>query len=87
MKDLIEVLEKVSELLYQENFAVAYDILAKCLPFMSTCLEEMKDQQMQRELLDALTEAIKAMEENDYTLLADILQYEIVERLKSIGEE
>ncbi|MBO5468248.1 MAG: hypothetical protein J6A03_00700 [Lachnospiraceae bacterium] len=87
MSDLIEVLEKVSELLYQENFAVAYDILAKSLPFLSSCLEDMKDQQMQRELLDALTEAVGAMEEQDATLLADILQYEIVERLKSIGEE
>ncbi len=87
MKDLIEVLEKVSELLYQENFAVAYDVLAKCLPFLSGCLEDMKDQQMQRELLDALTEAVSAMEDQDATLLADILQYEIVERLKSIGEE
>lgn len=87
MDDLIEVLEKVSELLYQENYPVAYDILIKCLPYMSTSLEEMEDKQLQRELLDALTQAIGAMEENDYTLLADILQYEIIERMKSMGEE
>lgn len=87
MKDLIEVLEKVSEFLYQENYPMAYDILTKCLPFMATCLEEIKDEQLQRELLDALTQAVTAMEEKDYTLLADILQYEIIERFKSIGEE
>lgn len=87
MKDLLEVLEKITELLYQEDYNQGYAFLVKCLPFMATCIEEIEDKDMQREIMDALTEAVSAMEDNDYTLLADILQYEIIERMRQLGEE
>ncbi len=87
MKDLIEVLEKVAELLYQEKYQQAYGILIKCLPFLSEILTEMQDMELQQELLQSLTEAVGAMESNDYTLLADILQYDIIDKMKEMGEE
>ncbi len=87
MKDLLEVLEKIAELLYQENYNEAYGLLIQCLPFMATCIEEISDEILQREILEALNTAVSAMEENDYTLLADVLQYEIIYRMKDIGEE
>lgn len=86
MKDLLEVLKKVAELLYQEEHNKAYGLLVKCLPIMGVCIEEIEDKELQREILDSLTEAIAAMENNDYTLLADILQYDVIEKLEAIGE-
>lgn len=87
MKDLLEVLEKVAELLYQENYNDAYGILIKCLPIMSTYIVELQDESLQKEIMEALNEAVSAMENNDYTLLADVLQYDIIEKLETIGEE
>lgn len=86
MKDLLDVLKKVAELLYQEEHNKAYGILIKCLPMMGVCIEDIEDKEFQREVLDSLTEAITAMENNDYTLLADILQYDVIEKLETIGE-
>ena len=86
MKDLLDVLKKVTELLYQEDYNKAYGLLIKCLPIMGVCIEEIEDKGLQREVLDSLTEAIEAMENNDYTLLADILQYDVLEKLETIGE-
>lgn len=86
MKDLLDVLKKVTELLYQEDYNKAYGLLIKCLPIMGVCIEEIEDKGVQREVLDSLTEAIEAMENNDYTLLADILQYDVIEKLETIGE-
>ena len=83
MKDLLEVLSKVTELLYQEKINDAYGILIKCLPVMGVYIEEIPDATLQREVMNSLEEAIAAMEENDYTLLADILQYDVIEKLES----
>lgn len=86
MKDLLEVLSKITELLYQEKVNEAYGILIQCLPVMGAYIGEIPDETLQREVMDSLQEAITAMEENDYTLLADILQYDVIEKLES-GEE
>lgn len=87
MKDLLEILSQVTELLYQENYNQAYGILVKCLPLMGVYIADIQDQNVQREIMDALTEAVSAMENNDYTLLADVLQYDVIEKLEAIGEE
>lgn len=82
MEDLLDILEKIAELLYQENYNQAYGFLIKCLPFLSQYMEQIEDASLQAELLQSLTEAVGAMENNDYTLLADILQYDIIEKLR-----
>lgn len=87
MQDLLDVLKKITELLYQENYGDAYSLLIKCLPIMGVYIGEIQDETLQREIMDSLTEGITAMEENDYTLLADILQYDVIEKLDMIGEE
>lgn len=86
MKDLLEVLEKLTELLYQERKNEAYGILIKCLPVMSTLFVELEDKELQQELIVSLGEAVEAMENNDCTLLADILQYDVIDKLKEIEE-
>lgn len=84
MKDLIEVLNKIVDFLYQEKRKEAYGILIKCLPILSEVLSEVEDQEKQRAITEALQSALDAMEEDDITLLADILQYELIEELEEI---
>ncbi|MCM1178983.1 MAG: hypothetical protein NC347_01910 [Clostridium sp.] len=87
MADLLEVLNAITEFLYQEKKNDAYGLLARCLPILSSFLEEMTDIGLQTEIKDALQEAMEAMEADDVTLLADILQYEVIERLATLEEE
>lgn len=87
MKDLLEVLDKITELLYQERSKEAYGILVKCLPIMGVYIEDIKDDSLKQEIAGALNEAVSAMESNDYTLLADILKYDVIEKLEGLGEE
>lgn len=87
MKDLIEVLDKIIELLYQEETDTAYSLLVRCLPIMSAYISDMEDTDLQEKIMESLKEAVNAMENNDYTLLADIMQYELIEKLEQIGED
>lgn len=87
MTDLIEILNTITELLYQEKKNDAYGLLARCLPILSAILGEMTDIELQTELMNALKEAMEAMEADDVTLLADILQYEVIEKLAGMEEE
>ncbi len=85
MQDLLEVLNKITELLYQEKSNEAYGLLIKCLPIMAEYIGAIEDAEVQCEVMNSLTEAVTAMEENDYTLLADILQYDVIEKLENIN--
>lgn len=85
MQDLLEVLNKITELLYQEKSNEAYGLLIKCLPIMAEYIGAIEDVEVQCEVMNSLTEAVTAMEENDYTLLADILQYDVIEKLENIN--
>ena len=87
MKDLIEVLNKIIELLYQEEVNTAYGFLVRCLPILSGFIGDMEDKELQKEIMASLEEAVTAMENNDYTLLADIMQYDLIDKLEQIGEE
>ncbi len=87
MNDLLEVLEKVAELLYQERKNDAYGILVKCLPVMGVCIGEIEDKVLQVEIKASLKDVVGGMVAKDCTLLADILQYDIIDKLRGIGEE
>ena len=82
MDNLQEVLTKIAELLYQENRNEAYGLLIKCLPVLSSRIEQLPDENKRAEILEVLKTALDAMEADDATLLADILQYELIGRLE-----
>ena len=72
---------KATDLLYQENITYAYQVLVVVLPQLELVISEIEDDNVRNELRDRLEDALKAMEEEDYILLADIFQYEINQRL------
>ncbi len=86
MEQVINTLTTVTDLLYQENIPVAYRMLYLILPAMEEVIGQIQHEEIQSELKDKLLEALEAMENGDNILLADILQYEILERLREYTE-
>ena len=74
------MLLQIIDLLYQENITPAYTGLAAVLPQLEQVIAQLEPE-TQQELAEKLQEALEAMENGDNTLLADILQYEILEQL------
>ena len=86
VKQIMDNLTQVTDLLYQENVTPAYAQLAVALPQLEQVIMQV-NQEIQLELTEKLRSALEAMEDGDNTLLADIIQYEILEQLKMFSEE
>ena len=71
---------EINELLYQQNIAAAYPRLAQVLPTLEEYTYSL-DEETRSEWIEILQSALEAMEQKDVTLLADILEYEILERI------
>lgn len=84
LNEVIDSLGKVTDYLYQENIPVANQALFLVLPKLERCISKIDDEEIQVTLKEKLTEALSAMEEEDFVLLADLIQYEVVEILKDI---
>lgn len=81
-KELLkEELEQVTEMFYQQKSKEGYEKLQVLLADISLYVSGVQDEEQQQELLETLTEALDAMEQKDTTLLADILKYELLEKL------
>ncbi len=72
---------QATDLLYQENITYAYQMLVVILPQLEMVISEIEEDEVRNELRERLEDALQAMEEEDYILLADVFQYEINQRL------
>jgi len=84
-------IKNVTELFYQNNeqqaltvMPVLLDNILKVTSALDAC--ENVTEEDKNEILKILTEALKAMEEKDYVLLADILQYDMIDVLNRYKE-
>lgn len=81
LKDTLrEDITAVVELLYQQNMKAAYPRLIQVLPNMEQFIAGFEEERY-KEWMGVLQSALEAMEQQDLTLLADILQYEILDRM------
>jgi hypothetical protein len=87
LKKVTAVLTQVTDLLYQENISYGYKMLAAILGELESVVSTIEDDIVKDEIKEKLVEALQAMEEGDHILLADIVQYEINERLLECVEE
>lgn len=78
--ELKEEIQRIVELLYQQNMTVAYKQLLICIPKIDAYIVGL-EQEQQVELIDVLRTALEMMEQGDITTLADVLQYEFIEKL------
>ncbi len=70
----------IVDLLYQQNIKEAYPRLIQVLPKLEQFFAGFGEEKG-GEWTEVLRSALEAMEQQDVTLLADILQYEILERM------
>lgn len=79
---VIEEITAVTELLYQENVTEGYGKLAALLRHIMSITAEITDEAEQTSFVEILNPALEAMEAQDATLLADILQYDLIAKLE-----
>ena len=92
--NLAKELEERLELFYQQKNAEALGGLDSLIVNMSTAIDcvfkyrdEHEDFQFDEEkLTKVLTEAMQALEENDFIMMADVLQYDFMEYMNELAE-
>ena len=72
---LQEEIREIADLFYQQKSKEGYGRLQELIADLSQYVAQIEEEAKRQELLEALTEALTAMQEQDTTLLADILQY------------
>lgn len=82
--EIIDTISKMTDLLYQDHIEYACRILKIILLELERLMLEVADADLQIEFRDNLANALLAMEENDYVLMADIFQYEIAQCVERI---
>lgn len=102
MKDLkkeietvINDLDSIVEMFYQQKVQEAYSELNTALGNIMEITEVVQNYTAQNSdkeinmdiLLNALKETLSAMEERDVVLVADVLKYEVIEKLNDIAEQ
>ena len=85
LKDTILGLEKMCDLFYQDKIQVAYGELNSLLMNLEKVISMFAEEE-QEHIKDKLMEALDALEQQDFTLYADIMNYEIKELLGNYAE-
>ena len=84
MSDIIDELKKVADLLYEEKNSEAYSELDRVIPKMSQAIGDVEDEGVKSNLVESLKKALMAMENYDVLMLADTIQYELLEILAQL---
>lgn len=80
LRELQMEIRNINEMLYQQNMLGAFPKLGNVLPQLEKYITEL-DEDTRDEWLGILQSALNAMEKQDCTLLADILEYEVLGRM------
>ena len=76
-----EILNNIANNLYKGDVKLGISKMMEVIPGLQTEAEKMDEGQQQDFLDNALVPALQAMESEDATLLADVIVYEIMERI------
>lgn len=79
LNELRDKLQTVADALYQERVDVGFRNLCLIIPELEITITEIQDLELQNTAVDKLKMALEAMESEDTLLLADIIQYELLE--------
>ena len=82
IQDTKETLLTIADILYQGRVSDGIAAISGVIPNLSLIASGIQDEALQQRLItDALSPILSAMEEEDGTLLADLITYELVELL------
>ncbi len=80
--EVIEKLEEMCVLFYQEKDSDGCNMLNQVLPELTEIITAEIDVEKQLLLLQSLQLALQALEAEEWIMLADIFQYELCDKLK-----
>jgi len=91
IKEAIQSIDRVTDLLYKWNTSLAYEYLDETFRLLSSTIDQIFQYQVNghdigievNNIMNILNLAMKAIEEKDTILLADILNYDLKELLKT----
>lgn len=82
-EDIIQLIGDVTTLFYQNKINKGYQRLEKLIDIIDITMTELHSEDIvkieERNITTILADAMKAMEQQDALLLADILEYELKE--------
>ena len=81
-KELVQKLEEMCILFYQEQDNKGCDMLNQMLPDLTEEITLESDGERQLLMLQSLQLALQALEAQEWIMLADVFQYEICDKLK-----
>lgn len=91
IQQIIDTLKEITDKFYLQDEMEGYRLLRESLDLIATIMERLlsnsiEDQvpELYQEIIQYLNEALQAMEAKDTILLADILQYELLERFQVV---
>ena len=79
--ELEKEITEIAQLLYQQKEQEGYNRIAALIPGLTQYIDQIADEKQQSLVLSSLKEMLEAMEQQDMTLLADVLSYELLENL------
>lgn len=80
-----EQLLMVADILYQGGISDGIAAMNVVIPNLALIADHIEDETVKQKLVaDALTPILSAMEDEDGTLMADLITYELVELLDSL---
>lgn len=82
VQEVIAEIKETTDLLYQENMQEGYGKLSAVLRHIANLTKDIIDAEEQAGFTEILKPALEAMEAQDMTLLADVLQYDLVPKLE-----
>ncbi len=84
-QDTIEKLSEIADVLYKGSTIEGMAMMTQVINNLGIIANSITDEEQQKGFLEeALVPALGAMENKDGTLLADIINYEIIEGLNNI---
>lgn len=85
MMDTREKLSKIAETLYKGETTVGMAMMGTIINDLAVVATRIEDEELRnRYINDGLAQALSAMENNDGTLLADVISYEIIEVIDAL---
>ena len=85
LDNVINIFQNCADLLYQENLSSAYRMMPVIFSKMEELIEGM-DEKEQHMIQGKLQQMLNAMEDGDSVLIADTIQYELLEVLHELYE-
>ncbi|MBE5953805.1 MAG: hypothetical protein E7257_06560 [Lachnospiraceae bacterium] len=85
MKETRDKLSNIADILYKGDTTLGMAMMGTVINDLAVVATKVEDEELKnRYINDGLTQCLQAMENNDGTLLADVISYELIEVIDAL---